>query len=138
MLTAFVDGACRVSNPGQTSCSWVLYEDDTEVCTGGHYLGPELHSNNYAEFMGLLHLLYHLAYNKLRRVTIVSDSKLVVDGTNQAMTITKPDIKGFATEAYGLLVKGGHKLEHTKGHEGNKGNERADQLCNEILDRAGF
>ena len=136
MLTAYCDGACRVSNPGLSSCSWVLYEDDKEVSFGGRYLGVQ--TNNYAEFQGLLSLLFVLAYRGLRRVNIFSDSKLVVDGTNLTWAITKPELKEMALEAYGLLARGGHKLEHVDGHSGVLGNERADFLCNEILDKEGI
>lgn len=136
MLTAYTDGACRVSNPGETSCAWVLYDDNKEVSTGGKYLG--LRTNNDAEFSGLIDLLFCLAYRGLRRVNIFSDSKVVVDGTNQDWSINKPELKEMAVLAYGLIARGGHKLEHCSGHSGILGNERADQLCNEILDKEGM
>lgn len=135
MLTAYVDGACRVSNPGPASAAWVLYEDDKEVSFGGRYLGVQ--TNNYAEFSGLLSLLYVLAYRGLRRVTIFSDSKVVVDGTNQDWKLNKAELQRMALEAYGLIARNGHRLEHCSGHAGIVGNERADALANEVLDKEG-
>ena len=60
MIEAYCDGACRVSNPGVTSCAWVVYEGEREVKHQAYFLGPELHTNNYAEFQGLIKLLEHL------------------------------------------------------------------------------
>lgn len=133
----YCDGACRVSNPGQAAAAWALYDGGVEIASGGRYLGPEV-SNNVAEYLGLQSLLFYLAYHGIRRVTIFSDSALVVGQTNQTMRINKPELEPLALLCYGLLARGGHRLEHVDGHSGVKGNERADQICNEILDKEGM
>ena len=133
MITAFCDGACRVSNPGITACAWVIYDGDREV-SQAKYLGPELHSNNFAEYQGLALLLEYLYMHSIRNVIIYSDSELVVQQTLGNWEVKQPDLKVLATKCYGLLVQGCHVLKHIKGHEGNKGNERADELCNAVLD----
>lgn len=138
MITAYCDGACRVSNPGQASCAFVVYDGEIETISQSLYLGPELRTNNYAEYMGLLRLLHRLETASLKNVYIYCDSKLVVDQVNQDMTVNSEDLKPLALTAYAVLLRGRHKLIHVKGHDGNKGNERADQLCNEALDRAGI
>lgn len=137
MITAYCDGACRVSNPGQAACAFVVYDAAQEICFDKAYLGPALKTNNYAEYMGLYMLLNRLDYLKLKNVSIYCDSKLVVGQVNQEMTINSEELKPLALQAYALLVRGRHKLEHIKGHSGNIGNERADQLCNEALDAVG-
>ena len=135
MITAYCDGACRVSNPGVCSCAWVLYVNGVEDSHGSQYLGPELRSNNYAEYQGLILLLEWLYAQSIRNVVIHSDSELVVNQTNLKWnTESGSDIDKLRTRAYGLLVQGCHVLKHVKGHEGNLGNERADELCNAILD----
>ena len=138
MLTAYCDGACRVSNPGQTSAAWVLYDGGIEIAAYGLYLGPMLHTNNYAEFWGLILLLSNLECTGIGGVTIYCDSQLVVNQVNIEWAIKNIDNAYLAYQAYAMLVRGRHKLIHVKGHDGNKGNERADQLANEALDRAGI
>ena len=145
MLTAYTDGACRVSNPGQCSCAWVLYDGAEEIAWGGAYLGPELHTNNYAEYQGVLRLLRWLNEQKITDVVIHCDSKLVVNQINQEWSAeNKPELKKFMVEAYGLLTVGHHRIVHVRGHGGNANatdNERngyADEICNRILDEKGF
>ena len=134
MLTAYTDGACRVSNPGITSCSFVLYNGSVVDHEESKYLGPELHSNNFAEYQGLILLLEWLYKNSIRNVVIHCDSKLVVNQTLGNWVINQDDLCGFAAKCYGLLTQGCHVLKHCDGHSGVVGNERADQLCNIALD----
>jgi ribonuclease HI len=135
MITAYTDGACRISNPGLCSCAWVLYKGEDEGTFDGQYLGPDFHSNNFAEYKGLLNLLEYLYTHSIRNVIIYSDSELVVNQVNQNWQIINDDLRKMATKAYGLLVQGCHVLKHVKGHDECKGNIRADQICNEILDQ---
>ena len=140
MITAYTDGACRGGNPGFTSCAWVLYENSTdgvrsvEVAHDSKYLGPERHTNNFAEYMGLVLLLEYLYTHNFRNVVIYSDSELVVNQVNQSWQINNEDLRKMSAKAYGLLLQGCHVLKHIKGHDGNVGNERADELCNAVLD----
>jgi ribonuclease HI len=136
MKNAYTDGACRGGNPGFTSCAWVLYDSAMEgqEVSGGKYLGPERHTNNYAEYQGLILLLEHLYFSGTRNVIIHSDSELVVNQTLGNWTINQDDLRLFAAKCYGLLTQGCHVLKHIKGHNGDRGNERADALCNAILD----
>ena len=134
MRSAYTDGACRISNPGMTSCAWVLYDGDKEVEFESRYLGDQPRTNNFAEYQGLLCLLRFLYPRNIRNVVIHCDSELVVNQTLGKWDINHDDLRRFAAEAYGLVIQGCHVLKHIKGHDGNKGNERADKLCNEILD----
>ena len=134
MLTAYTDGACRISNPGLCSCAFVLYANGELAESASAYLGPDLHTNNFAEYSGLLLLLHYLRNNNVRNVKIHCDSKLVVEQVNQRWNVTNPDLKQFAAQAYGMLIHGAHMLVHVDGHSGVDGNELADRLCNEELD----
>jgi ribonuclease HI len=133
VLTSYTDGACRVSNPGICSCAFVLYGLPGGEYSQVKYLGPELHTNNYAEYQGLILLLEWLYAQSIRNVVIHCDSKLVVNQTLHNWECNG-DLRPLMSKAYGLLVQGCHALKHIKGHEGNKGNERADELCNAMLD----
>ena len=136
MLTAYTDGACRGGNPGFTSCAWVMYDSKVpdQEFSGSKYLGPERHTNNFAEYQGLILLLEHLYRSDIRNVIIHCDSELVINQTLGNWQINQPDLKVLAVKCYGLLTQGCHVLKHIKGHDGNKGNERADALCNAALD----
>jgi ribonuclease HI len=135
-LLAYTDGACRVSNPGVCSCAFVLYDSKMQgqEISQAKYLGPEFHTNNYAEYQGLILLLTYLYMHSFRNVVIHCDSELVVNQVNQKWEINQPDLKVLAMKCYGLLVQGCHVLKHIKGHDGNIGNERADAMCNAMLD----
>jgi ribonuclease HI len=132
--TGFVDGACRVSNPGVTSAAWILYDDTVEIARAGRYLGPELHSNNFAEYSGLVDLLTYLYKNKIKNVTIYCDSKLVVEQVNDRWDVNEQSLIPLWRFAYSMLIQGEHNLYHIKGHSGNPGNDAVDKLANEVLD----
>ena len=136
MIEAYVDGACRGGNPGFCSCAFILYDskNPAQEITQVQYLGPERHTNNYAEYQALILLLEYLYTQNYRNVLIHSDSELVVNQVNQLWTINQEELRSYATKCYGLLVQGCHVLKHIKGHDGNKGNERADAICNAMLD----
>lgn len=132
MINAYTDGACRLGNPGICSCAWVLSEG--AVKSRGYYLGPERHTNNYAEYQGVIKLLEYLYTNAIRNVVIHCDSTLVVNQVNQKWEINSDELRPLMSKAYGLLVHGAHVLKHVKGHDGIEGNEAADRVCNAVLD----
>lgn len=136
MTTAYCDGACRKGNPGLCACAFAIYESGKPVSSAGFFLGPELHTNNYAEYKSLLYLLSELSIRNLTHVIIYTDSKLVVEQVNGNWQCRKEDLKPFMHNAYAQLLRGHHQLRHVKGHDGNEGNELVDRLCNETLDKA--
>lgn len=145
-MLAFCDGACRVSNPGLAASSWVLYVGKASVfgpawqeLRSDAAVHPGLNTNNYAEYQGLLMLLHYLGTSKFTGVTIYSDSQLVVKQVNREWG-SKPPLASYADTAYTLLLRGGHTLKHMRGHNKDErielhfGNDRADLLCNQVLD----
>ena len=136
-MIGYCDGACRVSNPGECACAFaVFYENRTQlVHRSARYLGPELHTNNYAEFQGLLELLKWAETNKVRGLDIFCDSELVVRTSVGLWALKEPSLLPLCHMAYALLVRGNHVLQHVRGHNENLGNEYVDKLCNEELDR---
>lgn len=133
MIRAYTDGACRVSNPGICSCAFVVYDDDVVMKEAKFYLGPEKHTNNFAEYQGLLNLLRWAFDSVVESMLIHCDSLLVVKQVNEEWA-TRADLEKLTFEARGYMALGKHTLKHIRGHQGIVGNERADLLCNEILD----
>jgi ribonuclease HI len=131
MIKAYSDGACR-GNPGPSSCAYVIYNDrKEEIDVGARELG--IKTNNDAEYEGLLDALHALDSLNIKNADIYCDSALVVNQVNGVWNIS-PKFRDRQAHAYLFLVRGGHTLIHVDGHSGIKGNERADQLCNNVLD----
>jgi len=134
-MKAYCDGACRVSNPGETSAAFVVFDGAQLTAWGARYLGPELHTNNHAEFQGLLDLLKWAEDTQTKNLDIFCDSKLVVNTTTQTWQLKEAELLPLRDLAYALLTRGHHTLQHVHGHSGDRGNEYADRLCNLALDK---
>ena len=142
-MKAYTDGACRISNPGQCSCAWVIFQEDGNgpKYEGARYLGPELHTNNYAEYQGLIACLLFAAQQQLTGLTICCDSTLVINQVAGVWAVKQEELQPHRDLAYALLVRGGHSLKWIRGHEqaddknDQIGNTYVDHLCNEELDR---
>ena len=137
--TAYVDGACRISNPGLAASSYVIYDEGCRELETGAFVHPSPQTNNFAEYMGLLTFLLRAENAGWKNVTIYSDSSLVVNQCVGGWSVSSK-FANFANTAQALLIRGGHKLYHMRGHEKDprkglhRGNSRADALCNEALD----
>ena len=139
-MIAYCDGACRVSNPGICSCAFVICitngEDDMLYYKYEHkrYLGPELHTNNFAEYNGLLDLLKWAEESGVHDLDIRCDSQLIVKQVNGVWGVKHEELRSLHTLATALMIRGGHTLNWVRGHNGDPGNEFVDKLCNEVLD----
>lgn len=135
-LSAYTDGACRGGNPGRCSCAFVVYRDGEQMTWSGRAL-PGLNTNNVAEYNALLDLLRWAEACGHTGIEIFSDSALVVNQTNMDWGVSQhaPHLLILRNEAFTLLDQGQHTLKLVKGHDGVEGNERADEICNEVLDR---
>jgi ribonuclease HI len=137
-MHAYCDGACKVSNPGQTSCAYAIYDGDAVFQASSRYLGPELYTNNYAEFQGLLDLLKWSAQNSITKLDINCDSQLVVRLVSGEWKVKHEELRPFRDLAQALMIRGGHMLHWVRGHSGNTGNELVDFLCNDELRKQGI
>ena len=137
MNKAYTDGACRLGNPGLCSVAFVVYfKVDGKDHTYQHArVLPGRNTNNVAEYEALLDLLKWADAEGIRNLMINCDSNLVVSTVNMKAETNLPHLKPLVSLAYGLLVRGAHVLRHVDGHSGLEGNELADQLCNEVLDK---
>lgn len=134
-MIAYTDGACRVSNPGQCSCAFAVFFDTNLVYSHARYLGPALHTNNYAEYHGLLDLLKWADIEGKSSLEIRCDSQLIVKQVNGEWGVKHDELKPLHALSTALMVRGGHSLQWVRGHNGDPGNEMVDKLCNEVLDR---
>ena len=141
-MRAYTDGACRVSNPGQCACAFAVYNSFGAVGTSSaRYLGPELHTNNYAEYQGLLDLLKWAEKHSVTGLDIHCDSQLVVKQMLGEWQVKHAELQPFRDLAFALITRGRHCLYWIRGHEQAEleedriGNTYVDKLCNEVLDK---
>jgi len=142
MKRGYTDGACRISNPGQCSCAYAVYDDTSGLpcASSSRYLGPELRTNNFAEYSGLLDLLVWAEAEKVKGIQIHTDSDLVMRQVNGLWKVKHAELQPLRDLAYALLVRGGHILNWIRGHEQAEkledriGNTLVDKMCNEVLD----
>ena len=139
-MRAYTDGACRVSNPGQCSAAFAVYFTEG-VLTYNQYLGPELHTNNYAEYQGLLELLKWANEEGFTGLDIHCDSQLVVKQVRGEWAVKHKELQPLHDLAQALIIRGRHNLCWIRGHEQAElekdriGNTYVDKLCNEVLDK---
>lgn len=133
-LRVYVDGASR--KDGRGGWGYVVYEGVIEL----HYAcgGAYNTTNNRMELMAAIRALR--SFPPGERLTVVSDSKYVVEGiltymdmwlmTNWRTSTNKPVKNTDLWKTLGELDVDRHvQWEWVKGHTGNIGNERADELA---------
>lgn len=119
MLTAYIDGSCKPTNPGGTAAYGIIIfkakENSTEIIkepkgtivwqnseTIGS--GPEM-SNNVAEYYALLQLLLWLDSKPVEDISILSDSQLVVNQITGNWKVKKGLYKPYLDCCLRLMVQ---------------------------------
>jgi ribonuclease HI len=139
IVKIYTDGACR-GNPGPGGWgAWLQYATVEKEMCGGE---PET-TNNRMELMAAIQALEVL--KQPCKVKLYSDSKYVLQGITEWMANWKK--RGWKTAAKKPVknedlwrrldsVMQKHQIEWVwvKGHSGNIGNEKADQLANQGID----
>ncbi len=137
LIEIYTDGACK-GNPGPGGWGALLKANDAqkELC------GGELDTtNNRMEMMAVIEALS--ALKRPCKVVLHVDSQYVLKGMTEWLagwkargwkTATKAPVKNVDLwQRLDTLVNGGgHEIEWhwVRGHNGDPGNERADQLAN--------
>jgi len=128
--TAHVDGGAR-GNPGPAGYG-VAIEDAAgrPVAELSEYLGH--HTNNYAEYQGLLAALRYAAEKQITALKVVSDSELMVRQMKGIYKVRHPELRKLYDQAQQLV----RRLEHFEiRHALRENNKAADRLANEAIDR---
>jgi len=128
--TAYCDGGSR-GNPGPSGFGAVIEDAHGNVVARlSGYLGHQ--TNNYAEYQGLLAVLNWAAENGAKRLRVVSDSELMVKQMKGQFKVASPGLRPLWEEAK-RLAKSLDRFEMR--HTLRKGNQEADRLANEAMDK---
>jgi probable phosphoglycerate mutase len=128
--TAHVDGGAR-GNPGPAGYG-VAIQDATghAVAELSEYLGH--HTNNYAEYQGLIAALRYANEHQIQALRVISDSELMVRQMKGIYKVRHPELRKLYEEAQQLV----RRLEHFEiRHALREHNQTADRLANEAMDR---
>lgn len=126
--TIHIDGASR-GNPGDAAYAVVIEIPGQSRIEEAGILGKE--TNNVAEYTALIKALEKAKHLGLGRLTIMSDSELLVKQVNGEYRVKNEDLRFLFDEAKGLMRDfPSVTLRHVRREE----NKRADELCNEVLD----
>jgi probable phosphoglycerate mutase len=128
--TAHIDGGAR-GNPGPSGYGVVIHDPSgRKVAELSEYLGH--HTNNYAEYQGLLGVLRHALAHGIKALKVVSDSELMVRQMKGIYKVKHPELRKLYEEAQQLV----RKLDYFEiRHALRENNVDADRLANEAMDR---
>src|ERR1039457_1709484 len=128
--TAHVDGGAR-GNPGPSGYGLVIHDPQgKKVAELSQYLGH--HTNNYAEYSGLLAALRYAIAHGIPSLKIISDSELMVRQMKGIYKVRHPELRKLYDEAQQLV----RRLEHFEiSHALREHNKTADRLANQAMDR---
>ncbi|MFZ0480797.1 MAG: ribonuclease HI family protein [Terriglobales bacterium] len=128
--TAHVDGGAR-GNPGPAGYGAVIHDPQgKKIAELSEYLGH--HTNNYAEYQGLLGVLRYAVEHGIMALHVVSDSELMVRQMNGIYKVKNPELRKLYEEARQLV----RQLEHFEiRHALREHNQTADRLANLAMDK---
>lgn len=128
--TAHVDGGAR-GNPGPSGYGVSIQDPQGKpVAELSEYLGR--HTNNYAEYQGLIASLRYAVENQIAALKVVSDSELMVRQMKGIYKVRHPELRKLYDEAQQLV----RKLKYFEIHHAlREHNQIADRLANEAMDR---
>jgi ribonuclease HI len=128
--TAHVDGGAR-GNPGPAGYGVAINDASGHlVAELSEYLGH--HTNNYAEYQGLIAALRYAAEHQIKALKVISDSELMVRQMKGIYKVRHPELRKLYDQAQQLV----RALEHFEiRHAMREHNQTADRLANEAMDR---
>ncbi len=137
----YTDGACR-GNPGPGGWGVLMSYQDSRKTLNGHEAET---TNNRMELTAAIKGL--AALRRQCNIELYTDSKYVLQGINDWIvnwkkngwkTASKKAVKNADLWQKLDAETSRHRIDWrwVKGHSGNPGNETADQLANQAIDRA--
>ena len=142
MINIYTDGACK-GNPGPGGWGALIIDGDIE---NEIYGGENNTTNNRMEIMAVIMALQTV--NTKNEITVFTDSTYVQKGINE--WINKWKVNGWKAsnkkevknkdlwvQLDSLVTKLQINWIWIKGHSGHPGNERADYLANQGVDKVG-
>ncbi len=128
--TAHVDGGAR-GNPGPAGYGVAIQDPSGHpVAELSEYLGH--HTNNYAEYQGLIAALRYANEHQIKALRVISDSELMVRQMKGIYKVRHPELRKLYDEAQQLV----RRIEHFEiRHAMREQNRNADRLANEAMDR---
>lgn len=129
-MIIYTDGASR-GNPGPAAAAFVLTDDNgNQICAKASFIGKA--TNNIAEYTALLNALTGARQLDAEKVTIFSDSELMVHQINGTYRVKNPNIREIYLKCTELLDSfAGWEIKHVRRDK----NIQADALANEALDQ---
>ena len=123
-MIIFTDGACKTSDK-TGGWAFIVTENDKQLHSAFFYEDDT--TNNRMEIMSIIKALEWCKKNNISNVEIVSDSMYVIGTMSQNWKRNKNH------DLWEILDKLVNKMsinwQHTKGHSGNKWNEKCDALA---------
>lgn len=130
IYTLYCDGASR-GNPGHSGCGFVLFTpQQTLFAEHKHYLGHD-HTNNVAEYRGLIAGLQIAQSRGIRHLRVRADSNLICQQTVGVWEVHAEHLRSYREQAAGLLDSFDWWDVQQVPREENK---IADRLSNEAID----
>ncbi|MEM3394874.1 MAG: ribonuclease HI family protein [Nitrososphaerota archaeon] len=100
----YIDGASR-GNPGPSAYAYVLVTSSGEKYIGSSYIG--ISTNNKAEYSALINSLIRAKKIGCRKLTIYSDSQLLVKQLNNEYAVRNPELRILYQKAKRLIANFG-------------------------------
>jgi formyltetrahydrofolate-dependent phosphoribosylglycinamide formyltransferase len=127
-VIAYIDGGSR-GNPGPAAAAFILTDKDgNQFCAKGLFLGET--TNNVAEYTALTKALEAAAKIGVGKVTVFSDSELLVKQLNGRYRVKNENIRPLFQQAINLLGDFENwKVQHITRDK----NKEADKLVNQAL-----
>jgi ribonuclease HI len=131
MLRIYSDGGSR-GNPGPSAYAIVVTEDGKVIDERTEFLG--VHTNNYAEYRGLIAAMTRAIELKASEVEFVMDSELVISQMTGRYKVKSASVAGLHDDAVALssMIP---KVTFTHVLRENQMVSRADFLLNAEMDR---
>jgi len=131
MITVYSDGGSR-GNPGKSAYAIVVVEDGEVIHEHAEFLG--IHTNNYAEYRGLIAGIAKVLDLKGTEAEFVMDSQLVIRQMTGEYKVKNPDMKALYDDAKNLssMIP---KVRFRNVRRSEELIPRADFLLNQEMDR---